>query len=180
VDFLELAAKRQSTREYNDGPVEREKLERCLEAARIAPSACNSQPWKFIVIDEPELKNFVAEQTFGKLVSFNRFALDAPVLVLIVGEHQKSFARFAGIVKQKPFAYFDIGIAAEHFCLQAVEEGLGTCMLGWFREKAIAKRLGIPKNKRVELLITVGYAAKDEIRAKKRKGMDEMRSYNSY
>lgn len=99
---------------------------------------------------------------------------------MIVGERQKSFARFAGIVKKKPLAYFDIGIAAEHFCLQATEEGLGTCMLGWFKEKAISKRLGIPKNKRVELLITVGYAAKDEIRAKNRKDLGEMRSYNGY
>ncbi len=180
MDFLQLAAKRQSTRAYNDSRVEREKIERCLEAARIAPSTCNSQPWKFIIVDEPELKSFVAEQTFGKLVSFNRFAMEAPVLVLIVAERQKSFARFAGIIKKKPFTYFDIGIAAEHFCLQAVEEGLGTCMLGWFKEKTIAKRLGIPKNKRVELLITVGYAAKDEIRAKKRKDLDEIRSYNSY
>ena len=180
MDFLELAAKRQSTRSYNDEPVEREKIERCLQSARIAPSACNCQPWKFVVVDEPELKNFVAKQTFGKLVSINRFAIEAPVLVLIVGERQKPFARFAGIVKKKPFAFFDIGIAAEHFCLQATEEGLGTCMLGWFNEKTIAKRLGIPKNKRVELLITVGYAAKDEIRQKQRKELDEIRSYNSY
>jgi len=141
VDFLELASKRQSTRSYTDTPVEREKIERCLEAARIAPSACNSQPWKFVVVDEPELKNYVAEQTFGKLVSFNRFTAEAPVLVLIVGERQKSFARFAGIVKRKPFAYFDIGIAAEHFCLQATEEGLGTCMLGWFNENIDHRRV---------------------------------------
>ena len=180
MDFLQLAAKRQSVRRYLDKPVEREKIERCLEAARLAPSACNSQPWKFIVVDDPELKTMVANQTFGKVLSFNRFTLEAPAVVLIVAEQQTAFARFAGFIKKRPLKYFDIGIAAEHFCLQAAEEGLGTCMLGWFKSKVIKKRLGIPRNKRVELLITLGYPPSDEIREKKRKNIEQMRSYNRY
>ena len=178
MDFLQLAAKRQSTRKYLDKPVEREKIERCLEAARLAPSACNCQPWKFIVVDDPELKTMVANQTFGKLVSFNRFTLEAPVLVLVIAERQNAFARFAGIIKKRPLKYFDIGIAAEHFCLAATQQGLGTCMLGWFDEGAVKDILGVGEHKRVELIIAVGYPVSDEVRGKKRKSIDKFRSYN--
>jgi nitroreductase len=180
MEFLQLAEKRQSTRTYLEKPVEREKIERCLEAARLAPSACNCQPWKFVVVDDPELKTIIAKQTFGKLISFNRFTLQAPVLVLVIAQRQNAFARFAGFIKKRPLKYFDIGIAAEHFCLQAAEEGLGTCMLGWFKSKVIKKQLHIPRNKRVELLITLGYPPSDEIREKKRKNIDQIRTYNCY
>jgi len=180
MQFLQLAAKRQSTRKYLEKSVEREKIERCLEAARLAPSACNCQPWKFIVVNDQELKNIIANQTFGKVLSFNRFTLQAPVLVLIIAQKQIAFARFAAFIKKRPFKYFDIGIAAEHFCLQAAEEGLGTCMLGWFKSKIIKKKLHIPRNKRVELLITLGYPSSGEIREKKRKDIDQMRTYNCY
>ena len=90
MKFLDLVKKRQSVRAYLDRPVDREIIERCLEAARLAPSACNSQPWKFLVIDEPELKNKIAKQTYGKLISFNHFSLQAPVLVLIISENTRS------------------------------------------------------------------------------------------
>ena len=74
----------------------------------------------------------------------------------------------------------DIGIAAEHFCLQAAEEGLGTCMLGWFNEKKVKKILSIPKLKRVELIISAGFSADEKIPHKKRKSIDEILSYNKY
>lgn len=180
MQFLQLAKTRQSTRTYIEKPVETEKIERCLEAARLAPSACNCQPWKFIVVDDPELKTMVANQTFGKVLSFNRFTLQAPVIVLIIAQRQKAIARLAAVIKNRPLIYFDIGIAAEHFCLQAAEEGLGTCMLGWFKDKVIKKQLHIPRNKRVELLITLGYPPSDEIREKKRKNIDQIRTYNYY
>ena len=179
MDFLRLVARRQSVRRYLDKPVEREKIERCLEAVRLAPSACNCQPWKFVVVDDPELRGMIAKQTFGKVLSFNRFTLEAPVIVLVIGEEQKAIARFAAIIKKRPYKYFDIGIAAEHFCLQAAEEGLGTCMMGWFNGRKIKKLLSLPKMKRVELLIAVGYASSDEIRTKTRKDIDTMRSYSN-
>ncbi|MBW8015099.1 MAG: hypothetical protein FVQ82_02860 [Planctomycetes bacterium] len=74
----------------------------------------------------------------------------------------------------------DIGIAAEHFCLQAVEQGIGTCMMGWFAEGKVNKLLQIPKSKRVELVISVGYASSEQIRPKERKPIDEIRSFNKY
>jgi len=180
MQFIELANARQSVRSYSNKPVEHEKIERCIEAARIAPSACNSQPWYFIVVDEPELKQNVAKETFGKIISFNHFTMQAPVLVVLITEKSKPIARIGGVIKDKTYNLIDIGIAAEHFCLQAVEEGLGTCMLGWFDSKNLFDYLKIPKNKQIDLIISLGYPLKDETRSKKRKTLDEIRSYNSF
>jgi len=177
--FLELIKLRQSVRKYSDKPVEREKIERCIEAARLAPSACNAQPWKYIVIDEPELKEKVAKETFSAIAPFNKFALQSPVIVAIVMEKPNMLSQFGGRIKEKDFYLIDIGITAEHFCLQAAEEGLGTCMLGWFNERAVLKLLNIPSRKRIGLLITLGYAA-DEQRQKKRKEVKKMSNYNKY
>ena len=180
MSFLDLVNKRYSVRNYQSSAVPREKIERCIEAARLAPSACNSQPWKFIVVDEPELRNKLAKAAFEGFLDFNHFAFKAPVLVLIVSERQKMSAKFGGSVKRKNFSQMDVGIAAEHLCLQAAEEGLGTCMLGWFNEKKVKKLLSIPALKRVELMISVGYSADAKIANKKRKGKDEILSYNKY
>lgn len=180
MGFLDLVKDRQSVRKYLNKPVEREKIERCLEAARLAPSSSNSQPWRFIVIDEPKLKEAVARETFGRLISFNHFSLQAPVLILLISEKTKLSVRIGGMIKNKQFSLIDIGIAAEHFCLQATEEGLGTCILGWFDEKEVKKLLDIPLQKRVELIITLGYPESVKMRQKKRKVMDQIRSYNSY
>jgi len=180
VKFLDLVKKRQSVRKYLDKPVEREKVEHCLEAARLAPSASNSQPWNFIVIDDPKLKEAVARKTFDRVISFNRFSLQAPVLIVLISERSSFLNKVAEAIKDKQFSLIDIGIAAEHFCLQATEEGLGTCMLGWFNEKGVKKLLNIPQKIRVELIITIGYPESNQIRPKKRKPINQIRSYNSY
>lgn len=180
MNFLDLVRTRQSVREYLNKPVEREKIERCLEAARLAPSASNSQPWRFIVIDDPKLKETVARKTFDRLISFNRFSLQAPVLIILISERPSFFVSIGEAIKDKQFSLIDIGITAEHFCLQAIEEGLGTCILGWFNENEVKKLLNIPQSKRVELIITLGYPASNEIQPKKRKEINQIRSYNSY
>ena len=178
MSFLDLVNKRYSVRNYKTEPIPQEKVIRCIEAARLAPSACNSQPWKFVIADEPELVNELAKAAFEGLLDFNHFAFKAPVLVLIVSERENLSAKFGSIVKKKNFSLMDIGIAAEHFCLQAAEEGLGTCIIGWFNEKKIKKILSIPKLKRVELVITVGFSADERIPLKKRKSMDEILGCN--
>jgi nitroreductase len=180
MSFLDLVNKRYSVRNYKITPVPQEKVVRCIEAARLAPSACNSQPWNFIIVDNPELVNELAKAAFEGLLDFNHFAFKAPVLVLIVSERENLSAKFGSIVKKKNFSLMDIGIAAEHLCLQAAEEGLGTCIIGWFNEKKIKKILSIPKLKRVELVITVGFSADEKIPHKKRKSMDEILSCNKY
>lgn len=179
-DFLELAKSRQSVRAYKDKPVEKDKIIRCLEAARLAPSACNSQPWKFVVVDDRELKNQIADETNNRALPLNHFTKQAPIHVVIVREKSKITSQLGGMVRNKTYALMDIGIAAEHFCLQAATEGLGTCILGWFNEKRVKELLNIPKTKRAELIITIGYPASEELRNKKRKDLDEIFSFNSY
>ena len=178
MSFLDLARRRQSDRGYSDRTVEREIIERCLEAARVAPSACNSQPWFFVVVDEPALRVAVAERLHDMVM--NRFALTAPVLVAVVAEKPGLLPRFGGLVKDKPYHLMDIGMAVENFCLQATDEGLGTCIVGWFDEKGVQRLLGIPGGKRVPLVIALGYPENPVIREKVRKSPEQTWSYNVY
>jgi nitroreductase len=179
-NFLELVKSRQSVRSYSDKPVETDKIERCLEAARLAPSACNAQPWKFIVVNNTELKNALADAAEDRILSMNHFTKQAPVHIVVVREKPNITSALGGVIRNKTYTLIDLGIATEHFCLQAVSEGLGTCILGWFNEKKVKKLLNIPKDKRAELIITLGYPASDEIREKKRKNLEEIYSYNTY
>ncbi|MBN1760369.1 MAG: nitroreductase family protein [Chitinispirillaceae bacterium] len=178
--LLDVFTTRQSVREYSAKPVEREKIASCIEAARLAPSACNSQPWKIIVIDEPALRNRVAGALHDAVMKGNRFALDVPVLVAVVAERSNFTATVGGLLKRKPFAWIDAAIAAEHFCLQAAAEGLGTCMIGWFSEGKVKKLLGIPRLRRVPLMLTLGYPATAHLRNKVRKPVEEMSGFNRY
>jgi len=180
MDFLNLVKKRQSTRRYLNKPVERDKIERCIEAARLAPSATNTQPWKFIVVDNPELKEKVAKKTFNQIVSFNRFSLQVPVLIVITSNRMNLSNKITQTLKKRELTPIDIGIAATHITLQAAEEGLGTCFMGWFDEKGIKKLLNIPVSIRIELIIAMGYPASDIIRVKTRKKLHEIMEYNHY
>ena len=181
MTFLGLAEKRQSDRKYTDRPVEKEKLMRCLEAARIAPSASNSQPWTFVVTDDPKKVKLLGKAARGPLGSFNTFTDKVPVIMTIILEKPKKLTELGSRVKNKEWPLIDIGITAEHFCLQAAEEGLGTCMLGWYDEKKVKEILNVPKEKSVALLITVGYTPEGYKHRKKiRKSMDEIVRWDSY
>ena len=177
MDFLQLAASRQSDRAYEHRPVEREKLERILQAACLAPSACNAQPWKFVVVDDPELARRVGKAAAG--LGMNRFAKEAPVHILIVEESMNVTSFLGAKIKDKYFPLIDIGIATAHITLAAESEGLGSCIMGWFDEKEIKQLVGIPAGKRLLLDVAVGYAAKPK-RKKSRKALDKVVSYNHY
>lgn len=177
-DFLQLVASRQSDRAYDmSRPVEQDKLERILEAARLAPSACNAQPWKFVVITDSELSVKVGKATAG--LGMNKFAKDAPVHILVVEESMNITSFLGAKIKDKYFPLVDIGIAAAHITLAAESEGLGSCILGWFDEKEIKKLTGIPANKRLLLDIIIGYPVKEK-RKKSRKPKDKIVSFNHY
>lgn len=181
MKFQDLILERQSVRKYQAKAVEEEKLRLCLEAARLAPSASNSQPWTFVVVNDPELLKQLAPLTSGPLNSFNLFVDQAPVVVALVLEKPKLLTELGSRLKKKEFPLMDIGIAAEHFCLQATELGLGTCMLGWFDEAGTKKLLQIPKNKTLALLITLGYPPEDyRQRQKIRKSFEEVVRFNGY
>lgn len=175
--FLKLAAGRRSIRKYKAVPVERAKLDLCLEAARLAPSACNAQPYHFIVIDEPALKEKFCAAAFSGVYAACKFAAAAPALVAVVGDTGKFTAWMGNQVQGTNFRLMDVGIAAEHFVLAAAEQGLGTCWLGWFGAKAGGRALGLPAGKKIEILLSVGYP--DEAPGPRpRKNIEDFRSYN--
>lgn len=176
MDFSELILKRQSDRKYQQRPIDRSLIMQCLEAARVAPSACNSQPWKFVVVDDPRLLSEMASAAAG--MGMNKFAYQASAIVAVVLEKMNLTARIGSVIKDKEYSLLDVGIAVEHFCLQASELGLGTCILGWFDEKKVRKLLNIGK-RRVPLLITLGYPD-GPVRKKVRKSLDEMSCWNAY
>ncbi len=180
MDFAELIRERRSVRAYRQREVEQEKIAALIEAVRLSPSASNSQPWKLIIVDDPETKDQVARATFSRLVSFNKFVPQAPVLAVMTVERPKMVTQIGGRLKDRQFPLIDIGVAASHLCLQAADLGLGTCMIGWFDETRIRTILGIPQSVRLGLIVTIGYSAEEDVRRKVRKKKEVMSSFNRY
>lgn len=171
MSFLEIANRRQSCRNYNsDKEVEIEKLEAVLEAGRIAPSACNGQPYHFTVC-RGESAKAVAKATMG--MGMNKFAPDAPVLIVISEKDYVKTAAIGAKLKHNDYRSMDIGIAAAYMTAEAETQGLATCMLGWLDDEKIRKICGIDHP--VRLVIAMGYAADgDKLRNKKRKELSEL------
>ena len=140
MNFDELILKRQSDRKYLPDAVAKEDILKCLEAARMSPSACNSQPWKFIVVDDRAKLVEMADAAEG--LGMNGFAHGVPVMVAVVREKMNFSARMGSLFKRKDYSMLDLGMAVENFCLQAADQGLGTCIMGWFDERRIARLLG--------------------------------------
>lgn len=179
--FLDLVKRRKSVRNFLDRPVEREKIMMCLEAARLAPSASNSQPWKFIVVDDGEVKNRLCDRAFSGLYSLNSFCKTAPVMVAVISEKSKFLTRIGAIFRGTKYYLVDIGIACEHFVLQAEELGLGTCWIGWFNERVVKSILNVPRDKKVDILIALGYFDREKLGAEHgREPMGKIASFNSY
>jgi nitroreductase len=178
VTFIELVKKRESTRNYSPKPVPRELIDRCLDAARLAPSACNSQPWSFIVVDNEAKKNEIVDKTMTKLFSMNKFVRTAPVIIAVITEPSVYYARMGGAFRNVRYNLIDIGIACDHLTLQAAELGLGTCWLGWFNEKEMKKLLGLPKSTKIDIVLSMGYPKEAlDPRPKVRKNLEEIRRY---
>jgi len=181
LSFKELCEMRQSTRRYDSKPVEREKILECAEAARLAPSACNSQPWHFVVAEERELCDKLAELTSSKIMKMNMWVKNVPVIIAVVTEPSNMTASIGAFIKRKEYNVIDVSMAVEHFCLRATTLELGSCILGWFNEQKVKKLLNIPRRKKVHLLITLGYPMEgDRIRKKARKQLRDIVSFGSY
>lgn len=178
--FLDLVKKRESIRSYVNKEVEKEKIELCLEVARLAPSACNAQPWKFIVVNEESKLCEIRSSIYDPLVGINKFALSCRCFIVAVSEKRNLTSKIGEIVKRKDYSSLDIGMACENICLQAAELDLGTCIIGWFKENNIKKLLNIPRNKEVPLVIAIGYHENKCPRNKVRKDLNDIVSYNNY
>ncbi len=178
MTFLELVTKRGSVRKYTAKPIPREVINRCLEAVRLAPSACNAQPWYFIIVDDPALRNSLSAAAFSGIYSINSFVKTASAFAVVVREKSSRLAAMGGFFRGVQYNLIDIGIACEHFILQAAEDGVGTCWVGWFNEKAVKDILGIPGAKKADIIISMGYPGEESERLKMRKSLNEMSAFN--
>ena len=171
MDFLEIAKTRQSCRSYDETrPVEPEKLNAVLEAGRLAPSACNGQPYLFTVCRGETAKE-VAMATRG--MGMNKFAVQAPVMIVLSEKPYVKTAAMGARVKNNDYRSIDIGIAAAYLTAEAAAQGLGSCILGWLDDEKIRKLCGLDAP--VRLVITLGYAKEgDPLRPKHRKDISEL------
>lgn len=171
MNFTEIAMNRQSCRSYDEAkPVEPEKLQAIMEAARLAPSACNAQPYHFTVC-QGKLAKEAAKATMG--MGMNKFAAQAPVLIVVSEDSYSASAAMSAKVKKNDYRSMDIGIAVAYLTAEATAQGLSTCILGWLDDEKLRKICNLEQP--VRLVITLGYAKEgDKLRPKKRKALDEL------
>jgi len=176
--FQELVRNRRSVRRYLDRPVEPEKVMACLEAARLSPSAENVQPWRFLVIDDPDIKERYAATAFSGIYAHSRFAAKAPVLIVIMARPDFLANRLGKQIQGVSFYLIDIGISGEHLSLQAEELGLGTCWVGWFNSRGTRKFFHVPRQYKIVCIMALGYPEARPPREKNRKKLAEIAFFN--
>lgn len=179
-ELLSLIRYRQSCRNFDSTrPVERGKLMTTLEAAMLSPSACNSQPWRYVVVDEPQRVEQLAKCVQDN--GMNKFAQDATAFIVAIEGNQNLTAKVGESLKNQKYSGIGLGLSVAHLMLTATDLGLASCILGWFNERKLKMLLGIPKTRRIRLVVALGYAAPDDfLREKQRKKFDEVVSFNKF
>lgn len=177
---FEIIKSRRSIRKYQDRLVEREKTEKCIEAARLAPSAENVQPWRFIVIDNPEVRDKFAQEVFTGIYAPMRFVKKAPVIIIILAKPDLIANRIGKQIQGIHYYFVDIGISGEHIALQAQELGLGTCWIGWFNPRKVRKFFNIPKSYKIASLMSLGYPAEEKSEVTNRMSTSKIVWYNGF
>lgn len=172
--FIELVKKRRSVRKYTQEPLKERDILTCVEAARLAPSATNSQPWHFYYVEDEETIKEIAKSTVNPAMKFNKFTLNAKGLMIVTTKKGNVSSKIGQTVTGLPYYLIDVGIAVEHFCLQATELGIGTCIVGWFNQKKIRKTISLPTNQRVALLVALGYPQDNATKGKKRNLIEDI------
>lgn len=171
MDLIEVIKKRRSIRKYKSKPVPPAVLARILEAGRLAPSAKNVQPWRFIVIKDEKTKRELA-----KACNCQWFIAQAPIVICGVALAQSAYARMGGYMSS--FSV-DLAIAMDHIILVATGEGLGTCWIGAFTEKRVKDILKVPESARIVALTPIGYPA-ERVAATSRKRLSKIVSYEKF
>ena len=179
MDFEALQAARESCRVYSDRPVPRETLAHLVDVARLAPSGCNAQPWRFIIIDEPEARAKLIEALDDDGLTGCPWGDRVPNFILICEDEAHVKPGVAEHYGAQHFAQMDIGMAAMALCYEATSMGLGTCLIGTMNQAKLHQSFGIPEERPVRLIVTVGYPAKETApRPKVRKELDDILSYS--
>lgn len=161
ITVADVIARRVSCRAYKPDPVPEAHVLQILEAARLAPSACNQQPWRFAVARDPEMRRRIVMEGFLPGIKMD-WAIAAPVHVVVGMERNLMTHRLAASVSGVDYPWVDIGIAAEHLVLAATELGLGTCWIGWIKPRVIARLVAWPRSVKPVVVITVGYPCEGE------------------
>ena len=175
MDFMELCMIRQSCRSFDDRPVPHEMLMRIAEAARLAPSGCNSQPWKFYFVESEEKVAVLREA--AQQLGFNGFLDKAKAFAVVVETYAQLAPSLLKIVDSQTFAEMDIGAATAYISLAASDLGVGNCQIGFFDRATVAETLKIDKSLRIRSLIAFGMPADGSIKTKGRKPMDEVAEF---
>lgn len=178
MTVLDIIKKRQSVRKYQDRPVEEEKLNLILEAARLAPSSSNSQPWHFVVVKNKDLRAKLERAVPLGVAAINKFMEEAPVV--IVGCVTPNFFQKVSSMLGRENHWIDVSIAMEHMVLEAEELGLGTCWIGWFDEGKVKKLLNVPRTAKVVAMLALGYSKEGGTHATTRKALEEIYSVDRY
>jgi nitroreductase len=161
MDFNELVKKRRSCRAFDSNrPVPDALIDECLRTAQLAPSASNSQPWRFVVVTDTAKRGEICREALGGVVP-NRWAADAPVLVVLAAVRKLGAARLGEGIKDIPYHLMDCGSAGEHLVLKATELGLGSCWLGWFKDKPLRGLIRAPRSWKLLAIIALGWPAED-------------------
>jgi nitroreductase len=175
MSVADVIERRRSCRAYRDEPVSREDIEKVLEAARLAPSACNQQPWRFAVVTDEKRRARIIEEGFRSGIPM-RWALKAPVLIVVGMKRSLVVHRAAVKLTKIDYPWMDIGIAGEHLVLQAEELGLGTCWIGWVKSRRVRAIVGWSRDIHPAAVITLGWpeSPEDPAKPRPRKAFDEL------
>lgn len=171
MEFIDIVKSRKSVRSFQKRKVTRELLLEILEAGRVAPSACNNQPWRFIVVDEPSVLRQIREAYPREWIT------EAPQVIVICGDYQESWKRQ---IDEKEHCDIDIAIATDHITLMAATKGLGTCWVCNFNPDKVSEALQLPNNIKPIVLLPIGYPREPiGVEEKKRKKIDDIVFYNN-
>lgn len=179
-EFLTLVKNRRSIRRFLPQSVEREKIITCIEAARLSPSAENVQPWRFLVLDDPEKIQAFSQDVFSGIYRFTRWAEKSPVIIVIFAELDWLANRVGKEIQGTQYFLLDVGIAGEHLVLQAEQLGLASCWIGWFNARKARKFLGVPRRWKAAAILALGYPQQNIKERRPKKKLEEVLFFNSY